>query len=206
MVSPSLEKTRHHKTQKLKHTHNKYLFPTQTRIGHSSDYFNGNENADVFRFGPSRCLVFQERNENTRMGLKVKLCGCPAQHGTRKQVKASKQGLQGVGMETDASSFAAYLRVTFPRRSQSRRVRRVRASASARGLGRALALAPFVVREQQLVDDPAHPRPPVALVQAGLRGILQHLQHRTGRLGTVGTSLEDPGGEHLLPEVPPMRQ
>lgn len=45
------------------------------------------------------------------MGLKLKICVCPAQHGTRKQVNASKQGLQSVGMETDTSSFAAHLRI-----------------------------------------------------------------------------------------------
>lgn len=49
-------------------------------------------------------------------------------------------------------------------------------SVSARGLGGTRALTRFMVREEDLVYDPAHPRPPMALVQSDLRGVLQHLK------------------------------
>lgn len=32
-----------------------------------------------------------------------------------------------------------------------------------------------MVREEDFVDDPAHPRPLMALIQSGLCGVLQHL-------------------------------
>lgn len=64
------------------------------------------------------------------------------------------------------------------------------ASASAGGLGGTLAFAPFVMREQDLGYDPAHPRPPIALIQIGLWGILQHLKHKKARMKTVGTGLD----------------
>lgn len=55
-------------------------------------------------------------------------------------------------------------------------------TVSAGGLGGTRTLALFVVREEDLVYDPAQPGPPVALIQSDLRSVLQHLRERGGRV------------------------
>lgn len=49
-------------------------------------------------------------------------------------------------------------------------------SVSARGLGGTRTLTLFMVCEEDLVYDPAHPRPPLAPMQSDLWGVLQHLK------------------------------
>lgn len=49
-------------------------------------------------------------------------------------------------------------------------------SVSARGLGGTRTLALFMVSEEDLIYDPVHPRPPMALIQSDLWGVLQHLK------------------------------
>lgn len=46
---------------------------------------------------------------------------------------------------------------------------------SARGLGGTRTLALFMVCEEDLIYDPAHPWPPMALMQSDLWGVFQHL-------------------------------
>lgn len=49
-------------------------------------------------------------------------------------------------------------------------------SASARGLGGTRTLALFMVCEEDLIYDPVHPWPPMALIRSDLWGVLQHLK------------------------------
>lgn len=159
--------------------------------------------ADFFSFGPNQCFVFQERichsEGKIREWIENKILWMPSATWNKKQVNASKHGLLGVGMETDAFSFAAHLhrwyiwRVNVYETERVPTVPPVRAngvSASAGGLGGTLTFAPFMMREQDLGYDPAHPRPPIALIQIGLWGILQHLKHKTARMKTVGMGLD----------------
>lgn len=76
---------------------------------------------------------------------------------------------------------------------------RVSLSVSARGLGGTRTLTLFMVREEDLGYDPAHPWPPMVLIQSGLWGVLQHLEeteNKTERMKTVGVEVDS-----LLPEL-----
>lgn len=67
---------------------------------------------------------------------------------------------------------------------------------SAGGLGGTRALALFMVCEKDLRYDPAHPWPPMALMQSGVWSVLQHLKEleKTVRMKTMGTEV----GSRLL--------
>lgn len=66
-------------------------------------------------------------------------------------------------------------------------------SVSARGLGGTRALALFMVREEDLVYDPAHPRPPMALIQSDLWGVLQHLKESEDKTARMKRRREGSG-------------